>query len=157
MKKFLFLVTVLFPLFSCAQDNKITIVQDSSPAPSEQKQVSPSSDQNNNNAPQLDTPELKHSVNAAAIYAACNKYFDHTFNTRENISRKATCNGYFFGVASTLLSIGKDKTSLCMDASISTEQTIRDFLDWAKTRTDLSDIFATQGVFLALQEKYKCK
>ena len=46
---------------------------------------------------------MKKGVEAADIYVACKYYFSKLFNTRENVSRKNICNGYFFGATSMLL------------------------------------------------------
>src|SRR5690606_12518594 len=94
------------------------------------------------------------------LYHACEKYFDHTFNTRENISRKATCNGYFFGVASTLLLLQETdaKIPFCLPATLSTEDAARIFLTWGKSSLSLNpDEFATQAVIKSLKQAYPCK
>lgn len=100
----------------------------------------------------------KATVEAQHIFAACKYYFKHTFNTRENIARKATCNGYFFGIGGTLLALktaGK-RTGICIPNSISTHEIIRIFLNWSDTHYDQLQIPAADAVIMALSEQYSC-
>lgn len=100
----------------------------------------------------------KKDTNAAAIYYACNKYFEHTFTTRESVARKATCNGYFFGIGSTLLLLQSSDVKLpfCLPESTSTEDIIRIFLSWAENHSEDLSMFATKGVIDALTDGYPC-
>lgn len=92
------------------------------------------------------------------IYRACKNYFESQFNTKENVARKGTCNGYFFGIGSTLLtlSLSNINTSICLPEDISTEQVISDFLVWAKSNPNAMQYLATEGTLTALTNKYPC-
>lgn len=95
---------------------------------------------------------------AADVYAACKRYFDHTFNTRESIARKATCNGYFFGIGSTLLMLQNSNIPLpfCLPEDVSTEDIIQNFIDWAKEKPHKLSKFSTKGVIASIENSYAC-
>lgn len=93
------------------------------------------------------------------IYQGCRYYFTKRFSTKENIAKKNACNGYFFGVGSTLLILIKKGIGLgiCIPNDISTEQVIKDYLNWAKYHLQYIKVaFATDSVMLALKKKYPC-
>ncbi len=94
------------------------------------------------------------------VYASCRKYFERTFNTQDNFSKKAMCNGYFFGVGSTLLTMqmrGVRFDTMCLPKDISTEKIIEVFLTWAEKNNDKFPIPATQAVFESLAASYPCQ
>jgi hypothetical protein len=112
--------------------------------------------------PNQDKTEKKSSINdgvrAGDVYNSCKDYFNNTFNTKENISKRATCNGYFFGVGGTLLTLkasGVD-TKICIPNDISTHQIIQAFLDWAKINEAGLVIKAADGTLKALADRYPC-
>ncbi|MDB2414646.1 hypothetical protein N9W34_02615 [Rickettsiales bacterium] len=101
----------------------------------------------------------KQQANALDVYMACRNYFNQTFNTRENIARKSMCNGFFFGVGSTLLLLyPKGKDDLCLPENMSTEHVIRSFLEWATKQTffQLRNTFSTKGVIDSLKRADPC-
>lgn len=97
-------------------------------------------------------------IKVREIYKACKNYFDHTFNTRENSARKAICNGFFYGMGGTLMTLGLSKvdTGICLPANFSTEQFIRDFIAWVKSDITNMDLQAPAGTMRMLSEKYPC-
>jgi hypothetical protein len=98
-------------------------------------------------------------VRAGDIYVSCKDYFDNKFNTKENISKRATCNGYFFGVGSTLLTLASYgiNTNICVPADITTHQVIQVFLDWGKANTDNLSIQAADATLKALGARFPCQ
>jgi hypothetical protein len=104
-----------------------------------------------NNRTQSDTK-------ASAIYVACKHYFEHQFTTRERIARKATCNGFFFGIASTLIVLQNSGIALplCPPKEMSTEDAIRSFIVWGENNQDKLNVFATKGVIDSLIASYPC-
>jgi len=102
--------------------------------------------------------EDQSNVNVGHIYRACKNYFDHTFNTRENAARKAICNGFFYGMGGTLMTLGLSKvdTGVCLPKNFSTEQFIRDFISWVKSDASNKILPAAGGTMKMLTEKYPC-
>ncbi len=97
-------------------------------------------------------------VPAGHIYLACKNYFANSFNTRENIARRSTCSGYFFGVGSALLSLqasGK-KTGLCLPKTTTTKDVIEIFLLWYKQNDDKRNMLAIEAVLTSLGAAYQC-
>lgn len=97
-------------------------------------------------------------LRAGDIYNSCKNYFSSEINNKENVAKRGTCNGYFFGVASTLLTLNMAMfdTNVCLPRTITTHQTIQAFLEWAqKEGTDLK-VLATEGTMEALKKKYPC-
>lgn len=105
--------------------------------------------------------ELKNNdeITAFHVFKACRKYFESTFNTRENIARRAICNGYFFGLGSTLMSLRAEgiKIGACLPGDLTTEQVIHTFLDWTKLNESKLNNSASSGAIAALRDKYSCK
>lgn len=109
---------------------------------------------------QQSVPDNKYDkiVKAANIMQACSNYFDHSFRTRESVARKATCNGYFFGIGGILLSlqVAGRNTGTCLPTDISTEQIVRDYLSWSVENEDKINSPAAESVLTALTSKYPC-
>lgn len=111
----------------------------------------------NRDAPK--TPDVERSgVEVDDIYIACKYYFSKLFNTRENVSRKNICNGYFFGSASILLLLQSEGvvTDTCMPMDISTEEVIKSFLDWAGSNPDKMKMLASEALLELVRQKYPC-
>lgn len=105
-----------------------------------------------------DLETIKNGVQVADIYVACKYYFSKLFNTRENVSRKNICNGYFFGSASMLLLLQNEKvdTRTCMPMDISTEEVIKGFLDWADKNPSKNKMLASEALLEILRDNYPC-
>lgn len=102
---------------------------------------------------------LQKNVTAADIRAACSKYNRPNFLNRERTARRAMCNGFFFGVASTAAILRRDhrlRSPYCFPVSISTEQVTKIFMQWSEDKRDLSAYLAAEGVLKALDEVYPC-
>ncbi len=97
-------------------------------------------------------------VEVGDIYVACKYYFSKLFNTRENVSRKNICNGYFFGSASMLLLLQSEKipTNTCIPMDISTEEIIRGFLEWTDKHQDKMKMLAAEALMEMLRQNYPC-
>lgn len=94
------------------------------------------------------------------IFQGCRYYFTKRFNTKENLAKKSSCNGYFYGLGSTLLVLKQKgiNIGICMPNDISTEQIIKDYLNWAKYNLRYIQVsFPTEAVITALKKKYPCK
>lgn len=121
----------------------------------------------------------KQGVQVADIYVACKHYFSKILNTRENVSRKNICNGFFFGSASMLLLLQDERiaTKTCMPMDVSTEEIIRAFLDWAEkeqaqvTKTNMGNddpakssnkkankmsMLASEALLKLIRDQYPC-
>lgn len=99
------------------------------------------------------------NVTALDIFSGCRDYDRPDFLNRERISRRAACNGFFFGAASTVAWLRRThKASIphCFPESLSTEQIIRIFLEWAYKRDDLQGFLAVESVLLALDSAFPC-
>ena len=135
MKKFTTLLTLIFLSLS----SSISFAQSSSPSSRQ-------------------TSAGANYIKAANIFSSCKKYFTNTFRTRENIARKATCNGYFFGIGGVLLSLQSSgvKTGLCLPGNLSTEQIIKEYIDWAQKSESNMQLYAAESVLTSLKENYSC-
>lgn len=105
-----------------------------------------------------DLENMKNGVQVADIYIACKYYFSKLFNTRENVSRKNICNGYFFGSASMLLLLQDEKvdTGTCIPMDVSTEEIIKGFLDWADKNPGKNKMLASSALLEIIRENYPC-
>ena len=101
----------------------------------------------------------KNGVQVGDIYVACKYYFSKVFNTRESVSRKNICNGYFFGSASMLLLLQNEEveTNTCIPMDISTEEIIRSFLEWTDKNPDKMKMLASEALLQLLRQNYPCK
>jgi hypothetical protein len=111
-------------------------------------------------AAQLGTtpPAADVGVRAGDVFVSCKDYFQNKFNNKENVSKRATCNGYFMGVASTLLTLQQAgiNTEICLPKDISTHQVIKIFIDWGNENEKSLTIPATDATLKALSDKYPC-
>jgi hypothetical protein len=110
-------------------------------------------------APNAKKSAATEGVRAGDIYVSCKDYFQNSFNNKENISKRATCNGYFFGVGSTLLTLDTYglNTNICLPTDITTHQVIQTFLDWSKANTDNLSIQAADATLRALGARFPCE
>jgi hypothetical protein len=100
------------------------------------------------------------NVTAEDLRAACEFYFEAHFQNRERVARKQVCNGFFFGLASSVLALrSQERLSYpyCFPGSLSTEDAVRAFLDWSKTAQSLDRYLAAEAALIALEEKYPCR
>lgn len=98
-------------------------------------------------------------LNASSVYFTCKDYFRHQFNTKELMSRKSTCTGYFYGIGSVLKLLQKQDVGLlfCLPDDLSTTDMIEAFNSWAgKNRKLRIEYAATVAVMEALKEAYPC-
>lgn len=97
-------------------------------------------------------------VEVRDIYVACKYYFSKIFNTRENVSRKNICNGYFFGSASMLLLLQAEgaKTNTCIPMDISTEEVIKSFQEWTDKNQDKMHMLASEALLELVRQAYPC-
>lgn len=110
--------------------------------------------------PEVQTNQPTGYVKAADIYNSCKRMFEHTFNTRENVARKNICNGYFFGIASTLMTMeaeGSGYKGICFTNEASTESFAKNFIAWMELHPDKMTLNATEAVLAATTEKYNCQ
>ena len=100
----------------------------------------------------------KSGVQVDDIYVACKYYFSKLFNTRENVSRKNICNGYFFGSASMLLLLQAEgvKTNTCVPMDVSTEEIIKGFLEWTDKNPDKMQMLASEALLEIIRKNYPC-
>jgi hypothetical protein len=105
------------------------------------------------------TPSISEGVRAGDVYNSCKEYFTNKFNTKENISKRATCNGFFFGVGSTLLTLKLSDvdTQVCLPNNITTHQIIQSFLDWGRINAEGLKLKAGDATIKALADRYPCK
>jgi hypothetical protein len=99
------------------------------------------------------------AVRAGDIYASCQHYLENKFNTSEAISKRASCNGYFFGIGGMLVALQNEKiaTKTCLPADISTDNMGKAFLKWAeKSDSDLK-MSASEATLLAIREYFPCQ
>lgn len=97
-------------------------------------------------------------VTVADISVACKYYFSKVFNTRENVSRKNICNGYFFGAASMLLLLQSEEveTDTCIPMDVSTEEIIRGFMEWVDKNPNKMKMLAGEALLEVLRLNYSC-
>jgi Rap1a immunity proteins len=97
-------------------------------------------------------------VEVGDIYIACKYYFSKIFTTRESIARKNICNGYFFGSASVLLLLQNEgvATNTCIPMDISTEEIIRNFIEWTDKNQDKMKLPAPEALLQIFRETYAC-
>lgn len=98
-------------------------------------------------------------VMAGDIYASCQHYLQNKFNTSETISKRASCNGYFFGIGGMLVALQNEKvvTNTCVPADISTDNMGKAFLRWAaKADSDLK-MPAADATLIAIREYFPCQ
>ncbi len=107
-------------------------------------------------------PEKKigRQVHASNIYEACRRYFTKSFNNREMIARQSICNGFFFGVGSTLLVLqhqhGAD-TGMCLPKDLSTTDVARVFLNLHRLYgSKLDNVPPTDALYMGLRKTYPC-
>lgn len=98
-------------------------------------------------------------IRAFDTYHACKRYFRKTFVTRENIARKSTCLGYFYGVGSILLHLqmSQVRTGACLPEDFSVEDMMLTFVQWAEVNPEnLKNVSATSAIMRALGTGYPC-
>jgi hypothetical protein len=97
-------------------------------------------------------------VRAGDIYASCQHHFENQFNTSENISKRASCNGYFFGIGGILVLLQNEgaSTKTCVPDQISAHDLTKIFLKWAKDPKNDLNIAAPEATLLAIRNEYKC-
>ncbi|PIR37129.1 MAG: hypothetical protein COV35_11080 [Alphaproteobacteria bacterium CG11_big_fil_rev_8_21_14_0_20_39_49] len=103
-------------------------------------------------------PKTAPIVRAGDIYASCQHHFENVFNTTENIAKRASCNGYFFGIGGILIILQSEKanTKTCIPEDISAHDLAKVFLEWTKNPKNDLNISAPEATIMALREKYKC-
>lgn len=108
--------------------------------------------------PLTSKPQTSSIVRAGDIYASCQHHFENRFNTRESISKRASCNGYFFGIGGILLILQKErvKTKTCIPSDISAHNITKAFLKWAKNPKNDLNMSAPEATMIALREEFGC-
>ena len=109
--------------------------------------------------PLTSKPQTSSIVRAGDIYASCQHHFENHFNSRESISKRASCNGYFFGIGGILLILQNEKvkTKTCIPSDISAHNITKAFLKWAKDPKNDLNMSAPEATMIALREKFGCK